>query len=97
MREVNNNREFAFSSPGEQIYAIQYRKIKFSWFSSPKIEKSFLEPDNRWKVFWEAGTRGDESDEEEEDDVLEVDFTDECDFGLDEVHFSEDEDEELMG
>lgn len=96
VREVRNNHEHAFSGTGEQIYAIQYRKLKFSWFSSPTIEKSFLEPCNRWKVFWEPGNRGEESDEEEEDDVVEVEFTDEFDFGLDEVHFSEDGDEELM-
>lgn len=98
VREVNNHNEHAFSGSGEQIYAIQYRKLKFSWFSSRKIEKSFLEHNNRWKVFWEPGIRGgeDDDDDEEEDDVLEVDFTDELDLGLDEVYISEDGTEELM-
>ncbi|KAL0631811.1 hypothetical protein Q9L58_009321 [Maublancomyces gigas] len=95
-REVTNHHECTFSGSGEQIYAIQYRKLKFSWFSSRNIEKSCLERDNRWKVFWDPGIRGEESDEEEEDDLLEVDFTDDFDLGFDEVYVSEDGIEEQM-
>lgn len=95
-REVNNHRECTFSGSGEHIYAIQYRKLRFSWYSSRDIKKSFLEPNNRWKIFWEPGTRGAESEDEEEDDVLEVDFTDDFELGFDEVYVSEDGIEELM-
>lgn len=96
LREVNNQRECAFSGSGEQIYAVQYRKLRFSWYSSRDIKKSFLEPNNRWKVFWDPGARGEENEDDGEDDVLEVDFEDEFDLGLDEVYVSEDGIEELM-
>lgn len=96
LREVNNQRECTFSGSGEQIYAVQYRKLRFSWYSSRDIKNSFLEPNNRWKVFWEAGARGEESEDEGEDDVLEVDFADEFDIGFDEVYVGEDGIEELM-
>jgi hypothetical protein len=45
-----------FIAPGEQIYAIQYRKIELSWFSRRNLDKASLEDGNRWKVY--VGKRG---------------------------------------
>lgn len=56
-----------FTAPGERIYAVQYRKVKFRWFSSRNVDRAFLEQNNRWKVFWEV--RGQVNDE---DDVVEA-------------------------
>lgn len=40
-----------YTATGEHVYAVQYRKIKFSMFSSRKAEKAYLERGNRWKSF----------------------------------------------
>lgn len=89
MREVKKDSQSTFVATGEQIYAIQYRKLKFGWFSSRAIDKSFLEHDNRWKII-SAELRGDDSEDEEEDDVVEVDLTDELGLEYNETYVSED-------
>ena len=33
----------------EQIYAVQYRKVRFRWFSSRNLDRAALEK-GRWKV-----------------------------------------------
>jgi hypothetical protein len=66
---------------GEQVYAVQYRKLEFSWFSSRKLENASLEVGNRWKVYWLRT-----AEEEDEDDVVRVDLAairDEEDVGMD--------------
>jgi hypothetical protein len=35
---------------GEQIYAVQYRKVRFRWFSSRDLERAALEKGKQWKV-----------------------------------------------
>lgn len=58
-------------APGEVVFAVQYRKARFNWFSSRKMERGFLNIRcNRWKVA-SIGVRTDEIDDEE-DDVLEA-------------------------
>lgn len=64
-----------FFAPGEQVYAVQYRKVNFSWFSSKKMESLELAKSNRWKVYWLRSAHEDEDgdgDEEEDEDVVEV-------------------------
>lgn len=90
VREVNNRAECTFVGPGEQVYAIQYRKLRFGWFSSRKIEKSKLERDNRWKIFWSPDIRGGTDEDDGEDDVVEVDLTDELDLEFNDVYVDED-------
>jgi hypothetical protein len=63
--------ETGFVAEGEQIYAIQYRKVKFGLFSSRNMDEAYLEEGNRWKVMWKTmGAK------EEENDVLEVTLVD---------------------
>lgn len=75
--QTESRSESSMSASGEQVYAVEYRKIRFRWFSSRTIENSSLEKSNRWKVFMQD-LRGEEetSDEEDEDDVLDVDLED---------------------
>lgn len=68
-RESESRFKRSFVTMGEQIYAVQYRKIRFRWFSSRSVGNSFLEPRNRWKVCFDV--RGSEEDEGE-GDVVEV-------------------------
>lgn len=76
------------NAPGEQVFAVQYRKMKFQWLSSRKIKNIVLD-DTRWKAYWEW--RGPEDDDSENEDVLEVDLTDssDCDISDDE-YFGDD-------
>jgi hypothetical protein len=46
--------ETGFVAEGEQIYAIQYRKVKFDLFSSRDMGEAYLEEGNRWKVMWKT-------------------------------------------
>ena len=40
-----------FSAAGERIWALQYRQIKFKWYSSKKMENAALETGTRWLTF----------------------------------------------
>lgn len=48
-----------YTAPGEHIYAVQYRKVRFRRFTSCKVDHSSLESGNRWKVY--VGSRGSET------------------------------------
>jgi hypothetical protein len=39
-----------FVAPGEQVYAVQYRKVKFKWYSSRDLDRAALEKGSRWMV-----------------------------------------------
>ena len=60
-----------FTASGEHIFAIQYRKIQFSWFFSRDIQDLSLQK-NRWKICWGADRTLEEEEEEEEEDVVEA-------------------------
>ncbi|KAF4427471.1 hypothetical protein FACUT_9588 [Fusarium acutatum] len=51
---ARKHRETGFVGQGEQIYAIQYRKVKWQLFSSHNMETAFLEEGNRWQVMWKT-------------------------------------------
>jgi len=76
-----------FVADGEQICAIQYRKVRFKWFSSRDLDAAMLEKKIRWKSDWNV--RGQEPGI---NDVLEVDLHDELEIEGDrEVYTSETE------
>lgn len=58
-----------FEAPGEQVYALQYRKIVFRWFSSRKIDKATLR-ENQWRVYAGRGPANNDSDGDS--DILEA-------------------------
>lgn len=79
---------------GEQIFAVLYRKIKFTWLSSKSTSDMPLELGHRWLPIWDW--RGLEDEDVEEDDVLEATLTDLSDQDIsDEEYISEDETEYL--
>ncbi|KAH7010940.1 hypothetical protein B0J12DRAFT_706060 [Macrophomina phaseolina] len=41
----------AFAAPGERVFAVQYRRIRFRWFHDLQLEQARLEEGVRWKVF----------------------------------------------
>lgn len=70
---AEQRQQSGFQMPGERVYAVQYRKLRFKWYSSRSFKNGVLEKNNRWKLYWDV--RGDNG---EEDDVLELVFADEC-------------------
>jgi hypothetical protein len=46
-----SNEEVGYTAIGEQVFAVQYRKIHFSWFTTQKVDKAYLEKGNRWKSY----------------------------------------------
>ena len=47
-----------FNAAGERIWALQYRQIKFKWYSSKRMENAALETGTRWVTFnWSALSR----------------------------------------
>jgi hypothetical protein len=65
----------SYRAEEELVYAVQYRKIHFEWFSTGKVDKSYLEKGEkggRWMSY--IGDRGDESGEEK--DAIDVEVAD---------------------
>ncbi|KAI4213914.1 MAG: hypothetical protein LQ351_003609 [Letrouitia transgressa] len=57
----------SFAGDGEMVYAVQYCKVSFKWYSSRKLDTAFLGK-TRWQVHW--GVRA--LEEIAEDDVIEA-------------------------
>jgi hypothetical protein len=91
-RHESHTHQRCFTAPGEQIYAVQYRKVDFKWFSSRSVDNAFLESNNRWKIFWEVrGKQNDENNVLEADVVDGIDFERACD-----IYITEDGQEEFL-
>ena len=57
-------------APGEIVFAVQYRKVRYNWFSSRKMKDGFLNVEcNRWKVFPITGRT---QLDHEDDDIVEA-------------------------
>ena len=52
----------SYTAPGEQIFAVQYRKLRFARFSRAKIDDAKLEEGNRWKMY--VGGRGEDEQDQ---------------------------------
>lgn len=52
-----SNKTLRFMAPETQIYAVQFRKVRFSFFSPGNLDKAQLQRGNRWEVY--LGGRGD--------------------------------------
>lgn len=75
--DVGKDRELAFQAPGEQVFAVIYRKIRFKRFSSRTVANMFLEPTNRWKSCWDwRGMEEEVEDGDDDDDMVEANLTD---------------------
>lgn len=70
-----NARAKIYSSPREQIFAVEYRTIEFKWFSHKTIHKAQLSRRNCWQVVW--GIRGSRKESDNIEDVVEAILIDE--------------------
>lgn len=64
-----------FTAPGEQIFAVQYRKVKFKWFASKDVDHMILEKTSWWKRYDKPKSRGSKDSK----DAIEVELEDEVD------------------
>ncbi|KIW89447.1 uncharacterized protein Z519_09603 [Cladophialophora bantiana CBS 173.52] len=71
-RQQQQGQQKRFVAAGEQICAVQYRKLRFKWYSSSKMDDPTLGP-SKWKSY--LTFRG------QTDDVVEVDLEDELELG----------------
>ena len=60
-----------FIAPGEQVYAVQYRKVRWRWFTSNKVDEMTLAK----KAWWERYDRP-RYLESESEDMIEVELED---------------------
>ncbi|KAE9365573.1 hypothetical protein N431DRAFT_431012 [Stipitochalara longipes BDJ] len=66
--EKSRKVEGEYTAPGEQIYAIQYRRVEVGWFSSSSVDAASLEEKVNWEdVFTNMG-------EENENDMVEAEL-----------------------
>ena len=55
-RDTKMQESAQYDAPGEQVFAVQFRRVKFSWFSAKDASAgASLETGNRWKLY---GYRG---------------------------------------
>jgi hypothetical protein len=92
--ENRNESVISCFAEGEQVYAVQYRKVAFRWFSGGSVvEEAELKGTAIWKSFWtrSAGTR-DEADIDSLAVSLESNL-EKADVGSDSDIFQNDEEE----
>jgi len=53
-RTKQSSTEISFHAPGEQVFAIQYRKIKLARFSSEDLDKACLGRGTKWRIYLTA-------------------------------------------
>jgi hypothetical protein len=79
---MENLQAKVYVSPDEQIFALEYRTIKFDWFMRKKITEAQLSKSNCWQIFWGIrGTR--ENGSADIEDVVEAVLDDEEADGID--------------
>jgi hypothetical protein len=86
------DRQQQFVAQGEQIIAVQYRKVRFRFFSSKSVDKATLGREARWERY--DRPRSHQSDREDmvelslEDDLSLEDHREKCIAGSGEIVFS---------
>lgn len=66
-RQLTEGGHIEFMAPGEQICALQYRKVCHRWLSSRNVDRVFLSKGSRWVTYDRC-----RDDEEGVDDIIEV-------------------------
>ncbi|KAI1422756.1 hypothetical protein F5Y12DRAFT_600296 [Xylaria sp. FL1777] len=76
-RCVDISEQARFVAPGEQIFAVQYRKLQVSWFATRNVDSASLKRKNRWKVY--LGGRGEDDETEKVVDIQVGDYIEDDD------------------
>jgi len=77
-----------FVAPGEQIIAVQYRKVVFKWYSSRSVDRDTLESGSRW-ILGILENREESGFQSDCEDVVEVSLRDFTEIDLREIVSSE--------
>lgn len=94
--EAGNYQKLSYNAPGEQVFAVLYRKVKFKWLSKRVIGNIALKGKHRWVSIWDWRGVADNGDEGG-DDVIEANLTDSGDVDdLDEEYDSGEESDSLL-
>ncbi|KAK2855583.1 hypothetical protein FQN49_005047 [Arthroderma sp. PD_2] len=67
--QAAEGKQVKFMAPGEQVCALQYRKVRLRWLSSRRMDKAFLSKNPRWVCYERS-----RDDKEGEEDMLEVEI-----------------------
>lgn len=89
-QDAGEDQEIAFVGPGEQVFAIVFRKVKFKWLSRKTVDSASIGVKNRWTAWWEW--RGLDDGEEDDNNVLEASLTDASDLETSDDEFSSEDD-----
>ena len=50
-RSRTEDEQRRFTAPGEQVYAVQYRRIRWGWFAHSKFDKMTLKKKAWWQIY----------------------------------------------
>lgn len=93
VRGQGNGQELAYEAPGEQVFAVLYRKVKFKFLTRKAVDTMVLEANNRWESVWNWRGRNDPAHDGDVQ-VVEATLTDLDDVDIDDEDDEEDEDED---
>lgn len=89
--QTSSTAQMCLDAPGERVCSLLYRKIKYGWLSSRKIDGLKLSKTRVWSCIEEdrrdAYETDDEDEEEEEEDMIYVDFDDSDESEIEEQQF----------
>ncbi|KLU91595.1 hypothetical protein MAPG_10113 [Magnaporthiopsis poae ATCC 64411] len=60
---VSSSEELNYTAPGERVYAVLYRRIRFAWFATRSADNAYLEKGIRWKSLVSSRGGGDEGED----------------------------------
>lgn len=67
--------EMQYMAPGERIYALQARKVRFKWYSKKDVDRAFLEKGNRWtEGFGMRGNAPNRGESDADEEILDADL-----------------------
>ncbi|KAI1413913.1 hypothetical protein F5Y13DRAFT_198321 [Hypoxylon sp. FL1857] len=70
--ESNSNEKVKYTAAGEQVFTVQYRRVRVSRFSAKKVDSAYLEQGNRWYSFLQS--RASQAEDDENVDVVEAEL-----------------------
>ncbi|KAL8339839.1 hypothetical protein RB601_006116 [Gaeumannomyces tritici] len=61
---ASSGERLSYAAQGERVYAVVYRRVRFSWFAARSADNTYLDKGMHWKSM--VGSRGDEDEDEDE-------------------------------
>lgn len=95
-RVAGDGQRVGYKAAGEQVFAVQYRKVRFSRFSSNKADKAYLEKGSHWKSYLSTRAGGEESEDVIAAEVAEAIGLQDLMGSYESLELDEDNSEELL-